>query len=209
LKIARKNTELIPVPYVDIASDTDDLLLTKNSFVSKCQNGFSLIEVMISAVVISTSLLGVLSMQMIGMKGTHHSYMKQQAMGVVQNAMERMAANRAAVLTGDYVVDSKTLNCATPPNCSTTSCSPADIALLDKITLVCGYQADSAPRTGGVKIENATDMSALLEGSLKIDCRNACALGDVTVSVGWTERAIGDEVVEKDFLKLNLRIGAP
>ena len=194
----------------EIIPDTHNMnLMAGNSFFSKYQQGFSLIEVMISAFILSTSLLGVLSMQMIAMKGTHHSYMKQQAMGVVQNAMERMAANRPAVITGKYVFESDNVNCSTQmPNCSTTSCTPTEIALLDTLTLVCGYQASSAPRTGGVKIENAADVGALLGGTLKIACRNGCALGDVTVTVGWTERAIGDEPVTQDLLKLNLRIGA-
>ncbi len=60
------------------------------------KSGFTLIEVLISAMILSTAMLGVLSMQFIGLKGTHQSVMKQQAIGVVQNAMERMAANRIA-----------------------------------------------------------------------------------------------------------------
>ena len=198
---ADKNTKIFP--------DTHAVLLARDSFATKYKKGFSLIEVMISAFVLSTSLLGVLSMQMVGMKGTHHSYMKQQAMGVVQNAMERMAANRSAVVSGNYKFDSKDISCSTPPpNCSTSNCTPADIATLDKFILVCGYQASSAPKTGGVKIENATDVGVLLGGSLKIGCRTSCALGDVTVNVGWKERAIGNEPEKQRSLKLNLRIGA-
>lgn len=179
------------------------------------KSGFTLIEVLISAMILSTAMLGVLSMQFIGLKGTHQSVMKQQAIGVVQNAMERMAANRIAVLNGDYVFDSSTLDCTTVrPDCSTTFCDADDVALLDKLILVCGNIADGdteddGSRTGGIKIENSDDIVSLPSGSLSIACRNGCALGDVTVTVGWTNRAFKDEIVQDGSISLNLRVAAP
>ncbi len=176
------------------------------------QSGFSLIEVMLSAFIVSTSLLGVLSLQMFGLKGTHHSYMKQQAMSIAQNAMERMAANRPGVIDGYYELNSENYDCTvTRPDCSgTTSCDSEKVALLDTLNMVCGYQADSTSvRTGTIKAENATDITALSTGSLSISCRPDCTLGDVTVAVGWTERALGKEDVVRDSLSLSLRVAAP
>ena len=178
------------------------------------QSGFSLIEIMVSALVLSLSLLGVLGMQMTGMKGTHHSFMKQQAMGVVQNLMERMSSNRDGVTAGDYVFDSNTAtpNCATAvPDCQSTDCSSSEIALVDKLNLVCGYrEAGSSLRTGGIKFIGPDDIVALVGGRLKVDCRPVgnCASGDITVRVEWDERALGDEIVQRDSLVLNWRIGA-
>jgi len=178
------------------------------------QSGFSLIEVLIAALILSGSMLGVLSMQFVGMKGTHQSVMKQQAIGVVQNAMERMAANRSAVLDGHYVFNSTDLDCTTVrPICSATSCSSEDIALLDKLILVCGNEAtegvNTGSRTGGLKIENSDDIVSLPSGSLSIACRPDCTLGDVTVTVGWTQRAFKEEEPQNGSISLNLRVAAP
>jgi len=185
--------------------------LLKNHSASYNQSGFSLIEVMVSALVLSVSLLGILSLQLVGMKGTQQSYMKQQAMGVIQNTMERMSANHQGVINGDYDnLDSNSFNCSQAmPSCTTTSCTATQIALVDKLTLICGY--GSSPRTNGVKHVNAADNVNFSGGRLRVSCRPAgsCNLGDVKVRMDWTERALGEETPQPDFLELNLRITAP
>lgn len=167
----------------------------------KRQSGFSLIEIMVAAVILSIGILGVVSLQVIGMKGTHQSYMKHQAMAIVQSLTERMRSNVTGVIDGDYVQANSTINCGTsPPTCNTTTsnCSAAEIAAVDKHNIICGYQAGAGERTGGLKITTASDIATLLNGTLDITCNEAtstggCANGAVTIRVGWTERDIGDE----------------
>lgn len=175
------------------------------------QTGFSLIEVMVSALVLSVSLLGILGLQLVGMKGTQQSYMKQQAMGVIQNTMERMSANHQGVIDGDYDnLDSNSFDCTqVMPSCTNSNCTAAQIALVDKLTLVCGY--GTSPRTNGIKHVNTADNVNFNGGRLRVSCRPAgsCNLGDVKVRMDWTERALGDETPQPDFLELNLRITAP
>lgn len=172
------------------------------------QYGYSLIEVMIAAFLLSFSILGVASLQMIGMKGTQQSMMKQQAMSVVHNMIERMRANQAGVIAGDYVLDSSTFDCTqTLPNCSTTNCTSSQIATLDKINIVCGY--GSSPSTGAVKVTSATDNAILVNGTLQVTCVD-CSKGDVSLSVGWVEREFGKEEVNvPQSLTLNTRVAAP
>lgn len=191
------------------------LFINKTTYQITRQSGFSLIEVMISAFVLSISLLGILGMQVYSMKTTQHSYMKQQAMGIVQNVMERMAVNRLGVEAGDYDnFDTQLFNCAaTPPDCTTKTCSSTEIALLDKLNIGCGYKKGTGSRTGGIKVNNADDIVALTNGRLRISCRDIvglvrCSGGDVAVTINWTERALGDEKVEEDTLSLNLKISA-
>jgi type IV pilus assembly protein PilV len=175
----------------------------------KGQTGFSLIEVMVAALILSTAILGVAGLQMIGMKGTQQSFMKSQAMGIVNNMIERMRANQAGVIAGDYVLDSGAFNCGTVlPNCSTADCTPAQIALSDKINLVCGYKTVLGPRTGGVKVVSNTDNVALVNGTINVVCVD-CAVGDVSISVGWNERAFDEEATVPDVITINTRIGAP
>jgi type IV pilus assembly protein PilV len=176
----------------------------------KQQSGFSLIEVMVAALILSTAILGVAGLQMVGMKGTQQSYMKQQAMGVVHSMIERMRANHAGVVASAYLLDSEAFDCTTAvlPNCSTADCNPTQIALSDKINLVCGYKTTVGPRTGGIKVMSANDNVSLVKGTLNIACVD-CAVGDVSITVGWDERAFDEEASTPNTITVNTRIGAP
>ena len=184
----------------------------------KKQTGFSLIEVMVAALILSTAILGVAGLQIVAMKGTQQSYMKQQAMGVVHNMIERMRANRSAVIAKDYLVDSDILDCTTAlPNCSTADCTPQKIAEMDHLNLICGAQIGGGNFTNSVKVTNASDNAILTGGTLKVECAPVnlaegiladCASGDVNIMVGWTERQLGDESPPvPDSLKIQTRIG--
>jgi len=188
----------------------------------KKQAGFSLLEVMISALILSTGLLGVASLQIIGMKGTQQSSMKNQAMGVVQNITERMRANYQGVVANDYVLNNSTTFVCTGAAPDPTSCAVgADACVANKIAgadlhnLICGY--GNTPRTGGVAT-TGTDVGILVNGSLQLECAGApavvggasvCTQGDIKITVGWDENALGEETVNRDFLILTTRIAAP
>jgi len=182
----------------------------------KKQTGFSLLEVIIAALILSTGLLGVASLQIIGMKGTQQSSMKNQAMGVVQSITERMRANYQGVVQDKYVLaDSAAFDCATPaPNCTTGTCNASNIAKADLHNLVCGY--GNTPRTGGVATAG-NDIAILVNGSLKLECAGVpvavgCTEGDMKITVEWAEGALGEETVTQDslvLLVLKTRIAAP
>lgn len=183
----------------------------QNNTSLKKQAGFSLIEIIVAALILSTSILGVAGLQIIGMKGTQQSTMKTQAMGVVQNLTERMRANAKGVIAGRYSLnDSALLNCAAKaPNC-TVNCDEKNIAKKDLHNVVCGY--GNTPKTAGVKVTKADDIGILINGTLKVAClAGDCSKGDVVITVGWSETAYGDEKVaaDSDSLTLTTRIAAP
>ena len=160
------------------------------------QSGFSLIEIMVAALVLSIGILGVASLQIIGMKGTHQSYMKQQAMAVVQSLSERMHTNKQGVIAGNYLVDSSTFDCNAVLNtCSgpSSNCTVVEIATVDLHNLICGYKKGSAPRTGGVEVVDAGDVSTLVNGELDVTCPTGCATGEIRINVQWSEREFGTE----------------
>ncbi|MCF6188844.1 MAG: type IV pilus modification protein PilV [Cocleimonas sp.] len=187
----------------------------------KKQKGFSLLEVMIAALILSTGLLGVASLQIVSMKGTQQSSMKNQAMGVVQNITERMRANHEGVINSRYLVATNitAFDCTTAaPNCAAGTCTAANIATADLHNLICGF--GNTPRTGGVSTVATGDIGILVNGSLDIACAGpvpitvpptppSCAEGDVKITVQWDESALGEETVIRDSLILTTRIAAP
>ena len=178
------------------------------------QSGFSLIEIMVAALVLSIGVLGVVGLQVIGLKGTQHSYMKQQAMSVVQNLTERMRSNREGVFAGNYEIpNSDAFDCGNGnlPVCSNanSNCNSADLARSDLHNLVCGYQSGGGSRTSGVRTIAADDIATFVGGKLTVACTGACSSGDMTITVNWQERDLrrdeNDPIVE-DSLIVNTRI---
>ena len=177
------------------------------------QSGFSLIETMIAALVLSIGILGLVSLQIVGLKGTHQSYMKLQAMTVVQSMIERMHANKLGVVNGDYVDSSSNFICGDIEDCSsaTANCSSAEIAKIDLDNHICGYKKGAAPRVGGIKIVTAGDHVAFMDAELDITCPNLdCTSGEVEISMKWQEMNIGKEnannLPSKNTLVINTRI---
>lgn len=74
--------------------------------------GFSLIEVLVAVLVLAIGLLGLAGLQLTGLKSNHSAYVRSQAALLAYDITERMRANRAAALVGDYD------NCAAYDDCA-------------------------------------------------------------------------------------------
>lgn len=66
------------------------------------QGGFSMVEVLVSLLVLSLGLLGLAALQSNGMKATHSAYLRSQAALYAHDILDRMRANREAARAGDY-----------------------------------------------------------------------------------------------------------
>lgn len=64
--------------------------------------GLSLIEVMVTLIVLSMSLLGLVMLQGLGVQYANKAYLRTQAMLQAYNITEHMRANKRAADTGDY-----------------------------------------------------------------------------------------------------------
>jgi type IV pilus assembly protein PilV len=70
--------------------------------VSSQERGFSLLEVMIALLVLSIGLLGIAGLQVFSLKYNHQSYERTQATLLINEIVDRMRANPAAVQSGLY-----------------------------------------------------------------------------------------------------------
>jgi len=62
-----------------------------------CQRGFSLIEIMVSLVLLTIGLLALAGLQTRGLRGSSNSYQRSQANICAYDIIDRMRANRMAV----------------------------------------------------------------------------------------------------------------
>jgi len=130
-------------------------------------SGFSMIEVLVSFLVLAAGLLGVATIQQRGMDNSHGAYLRTQAGSLAQDMASRVRANRTAFENGSYDKPENT----SKPSCYTTSfCSSADMAANDNFDwqqslaqqlpagegVVC---LDSTPNDGTSAADNGCDGS--------------------------------------------------
>lgn len=90
------------------------------------QKGFSLLEVLISIVVLTIGLLGVAALQGSSIRYNHSAQLRAIAIAQGHSMADRIKANKAGVSAGAY-------NAITgiPSQTSCTSCSPTQLAQYD------------------------------------------------------------------------------
>ncbi len=92
------------------------------------QHGFTLIEVLISIVILSVGLLGVAGMQATSMSNNHQAFVKTQAANMAADMADRIRANADAA--ADYGNFSSTEPPA-DPGCITAGCTSAELVDYD------------------------------------------------------------------------------
>jgi len=98
------------------------------------QQGFTLIEVLVSMVILSIGVLGLGVLQLTSLQNTQGGYMRSQATIHAYSIVDAMRANIPAVTNRDFDI---TFNAATPQagqcygllaDCTTTQMADADVA---------------------------------------------------------------------------------
>lgn len=116
------------------------------------QSGFSLLEVLISLVILAVGLLGIAGLQATGLKQNHSAYMRSQATQLTYDIADRMRSNQVA-LASYIIANSNTalsINtpCTTPAGCNANSMAGRDLyewnlAISDALPLGIGTIAAS------------------------------------------------------------------
>lgn len=91
------------------------------------QRGFTLIEVVIAILIFGISMLGLASLQVVGMKVNDTSYRRSQAVLQAYNMSDRMRANIAAVDDG-YYNNVSGISTPSSPSCQSSGCTPQELA---------------------------------------------------------------------------------
>lgn len=140
-----------------------------NSTESRKQYGFSMLEVLITVLILSFGLLGMASMVTTGMKSNLTSHYRSVATQQTQDIADRMRANLAGVRSGSY--DALETNIPASNDCVAAGCDAAQIAVYDHAQW---NTANSILLPGG---------TGTIAGNL--------AIGFV-ITVMWTEKEMGD-----------------
>lgn len=98
------------------------------------QGGFTLIEVLVSVLILLVGLLGVVGMQMLSLQANQGAYFRSQAVYIASELLDAIRANptAAANYVGSFPADAP----GAAPGCETndTGCTPDQAALYDLFT---------------------------------------------------------------------------
>nr|WHW29624.1 hypothetical protein [uncultured bacterium] len=106
------------------------------------QNGLSLVEILITVLILAIGSLGIASMQIAGLKYSSGSYARSQATHLADDMASRLKSNREEALdlqtngsfgaSPAYVINSFSSSYTTTENCITGTCTPAELTSFDK-----------------------------------------------------------------------------
>ena len=145
------------------------------------QVGFSLLEVMISLLVLAIGMLGLGGLQVTALKGTTRAHSRTIATMYAMELADRMRANPAGVSGGFY---GGSTSCSGGEYCrNSTYCTPQQVAIFDLQEVLCGSKRTSlSERSNGIK-------QALPKGTLEISCNVDCSANKAihNITITWDE----------------------
>ena len=162
----------------------------------KSQSGFTLIEVLVSALILAIGLVGVAGLQAMSLKNNQSAYMRSQATALAYDLADRMRSNVAAANAGSYAPASATVraNCTSTTGCSAQHQAENDLsewntALAGNLPMGTGFVCiDSTPNDGSSAASPSCD-GAGTQFAVKVwwdDNRD----GAVTVAADNIERMV-------------------
>lgn len=100
--------------------------------VSRRECGFSMLEVLVSLVLIAIALLGMAGLQFSALKLSKGAIFRTQAVLLSQEIAERIESNKIGATTGNYAVPTVSSTPATAgTNCVSTTCDSTQLAAFD------------------------------------------------------------------------------
>lgn len=91
------------------------------------QNGFTLLEALLTLFVLSVGVLGAAGLQMQGMRSSNMSLQRTIVVMKTQEIIERMRVNKDGVRNGDYTGIAQDNGCNSGSTCSTSQLAAHDL----------------------------------------------------------------------------------
>jgi type IV pilus assembly protein PilV len=135
------------------------------------QQGFSMLEILITLVVVATALLGTAGLQAYAMKTNMGGQFRNQAVFLSADITERMEANKVGAVVGNYALAAGAANPGVSTACNVGVCNAAALAAYD----LANWQAAIA--------------AILPAGTGVINVAVAGNIATYTIVINWVDRA--------------------
>lgn len=178
-------------------------------------HGISLIEVLVSLVILSLGVLAVVALQLVSKRNNADAGQRTIAAQLAYDMLERMRSNSAPASLNAYLTGANPIvggsRSAPNPNCKTTACTPAQLVTHDlwewEQVLDGAAETLGANRTGGLVFPTACingpagggdgtyAVTVVWRGTVGIPDANAAAITDATPTGCGRNRLIGAEFI--------------
>ena len=164
------------------------------------QSGFTLIEVLVSLLVLLIGLLGVVGMQLLSVQNNQGAYLRTQATYIASDFLDRVRVNKAGQDIDSYSDPNSPFDTAasipsdSAGTCATSAggCTPAQLANLDLRELTSNF----------ANVYSASNFQPVLPGGrAQVNKVVGAETVEYTVTVFWDERdwqASGPDTVRGD-----------
>lgn len=157
--------------------------------------GFSLVEVLVSLVVLGIGLLGIAGLLTTGMRFNHGAYQRSQAVALADGLADRIRANPAGRATYTDQTAQENSNCADPDaGCNATALARHDLYVWQR------QLADALPGGSGVVCVDATPDDGT-PGATACDGSGS----EYAVKLWWDDNRDGDLADAKDRFVMSFR----
>ena len=105
--------------------------MTINNHITSSQSGFSLIEILVTVLILAIGLLGIAGLQASSMSNNHNAQLRSIATLQAYDLADRMRANRGAITydaSGNVTASQYDGPVSAQSDCTTTACSVTAIA---------------------------------------------------------------------------------
>jgi len=143
------------------------------------QQGVGLIELLAAVVILSIGFLAAGTLQISSMRANQDSLQSAQALRLVGDMMDSMRNNPLGVSGGHY--DDKSTGTVSLPACSSSSCSPADLAVFDLFTWSANFQDLRSVGANFLPVLLGADSANPAQGSISAPALD----GSYTITVQW------------------------
>jgi type IV pilus assembly protein PilV len=157
--------------------------LTSPDHIARRQ-GFTLIEVLVSLLVLAFGILGLASLQLFGLRNNQSALNRSQATQMAYDIADRMRSNPGGFDNGRYNKQAATNN-----DCEANSCTPTQMAGYDLAQW--NAQIQTLPMGAGVVCIDSTpnDGSVAVDGTVTDNCDNSGTV--YAVKVWWDDDRVG------------------
>lgn len=152
------------------------------------ETGFSLIEVLVTVVILGVGLLGMAGMQLRGVQANQGAHLRSQANSIASDIIDRLRANVWTVSSyNDFTLDIESESAPTAQDCesSAASCNQDEVVIYDKARWYSIISETLIPVNGG-----ASDDELEIDITPNADGKSSQA----AITIRWTSMGEVEEL---------------
>lgn len=156
------------------------------------QVGLSLLEILITVLIMAVGSLGIAALQLTGLKYATGSYGRTQATLLAGDMLDKIRANREYAKNGggNYVISNFTDSATSSSDCTSTVCTPGQLADFDASNWIQNVSRLLVSGKGKIVLDSSTGVTGETIAEISIQWRKSATKENSQQSVNAEELEI-------------------